>query len=141
MYPQMGPRRKRPEDIVAETGMPGELAGTAMPVGDETSMDPLTAMAPPSAGMGMAAGPEGIAAMLDPSAGAAPTNGPAFGQELSAGITNPGDAALEAGVMDPAEIEAEQMSGILDDPSADPDERNLIAQQLQLAARRRMAGL
>lgn len=135
----MDPRRKRPEDLFAETGMPGDLSGTAAPVGDEAAMDPLMGMVPPTSQE------PGIAAMLNPQGGGAPTDGPTFGQDLSSGITNPGDAALGAEGMtpeeDPAMMQADQMMAAMQDPMADPDEKRIIEQQLQLAARRRLAGM
>jgi hypothetical protein len=153
----MGPyRRKKPIDSMAETGDMGDLGATAMPAGDEGDLDPLAAMTPP---MGDEAG---LQAMLDPmGGGGAVTDSPMLGEELSAGITNPGDAALDLGgegmpmeegmgmeqdpglglEEDPAELEAAMMEESMGDPMTPPDEQALIQQQLQLAARRRLAGL
>lgn len=139
--------RKRPLDTFAETGAPGDMSGTAAAAGTE-SFDPLAAMAP-------AGGPpgdqQGIAAMLQPSGGSVPTSGPNLGPDLSAAVTNPGDAALSQGMdaggggMDPGQdpdmLAAQQMEQQLQDPSLPPDQRAQIMQQLQLAARRRLAGV
>lgn len=158
----MSPRLRRPEDLFADTGDPGDLSGTAAATGTETDpgMDPLAGMVP-------SGGPDeqGLAAMLNPSAGGVPTSGPNLGADLSATVTNPGDAALAQGMgggmdpgmdpgmmggepggpmdpgMDPEELQAEEMAAALEDPSTPPDERNQIIQQMQIAARRKLAGV
>ena len=139
-------RRKKPIDVMADTGDIGDLSATAAPVGGEGDLDSLAAMAPPSDNE------PGLAALLNPAGGgAAPqgapiTNGPTFGQDLGAQVINPGDTALAAqgpdmGGYDPQQEMADQMQAALSDPSTPPDQRQQILEQLQLEARRRLAGL
>lgn len=145
------PRRKLPIDQMADTGDPGDVSATGAAVGDETAMDPLAALAPPSNDE------SGLASLLQPGGGqgadqgAPPTDGPMFGQALGQQVINPGDAALaqqgpdQGGMgdmgVDPEEEDAQMMQQMLDDPMTPPDQKAMIQQQLQLAARRRLAGL
>jgi hypothetical protein len=133
----LGPtRRRRPEDVMADTGDIGDLSATAMPTGTEGLElgGPMPGTAPAGA---EAMGGNPMAAAMGP-----PTSGPTLGQDLAGSIVNPGDVAMGADLgLEGEEAIADGMASVLDNPEASPEERNEVLAQLGLAARRRLGGI
>lgn len=148
-------RRKRNDDFLPE--VPDEVmgagAGTDPIAYDQTVEDAPEPMAQPLGDEALAASPEDALppepGLEEPGAGGqeamlagigAPPEGPETG-----GMSNVDLAGLqlgdEAGLEDPEEAAAAEMQAALENPSTPPDQRALIQQQLELAARRRLAGV
>lgn len=144
--------RKRQDDFLPE--IPQDAAAPGMPVAipsDQTApVDPSMAPAPapspepggsPMPGAGAPTPPPGVNSMLAAmgSQSTDPTMDPTSFQGDTGQMSDDQLASMTG--QDPTEADAQAMAAALDDPSVPPDQKQLIQQQIALAARRKLAGV
>lgn len=129
--------RRRP-DLPAGVGeeIPYDQTGLA-----SQDLPPDAGAAPPPVGGDAGGAPMDLGSMGQP----APMDLGGLAQDPTMGAGGPDSMSsgmgAEAMPQSPEDAQVQQMAAALDDPNLDPATRSQIEQQLQLAARRQLAGL